>query len=220
MSDPVVPVHEIAVRVVKHGRDAVFASRRASFITKLKSQSGVGADRELESFFALPARDERPVFVGMTTYESLSAVNRVQMNPLVMLKFLPFFLTMDLKAYGFFVEVGEPSLNLATLATGPGNVLHVAVRRVAAQDQARHAEAQARFLELLLVQPGVVSHHELRAVKGMGSVEGVTAGLTVFADDEAMADAYDALSEHEAFFAYVSTFETLASQFTRPTTSV
>ncbi|MBK9370627.1 MAG: hypothetical protein IPN01_30750 [Deltaproteobacteria bacterium] len=60
MSDPVVPVHEIAVQPSSRAATRVFASRRASFITKLKSQSGVGADRELESFFALPARDERP----------------------------------------------------------------------------------------------------------------------------------------------------------------
>ena len=49
-----------------------------------------------------------------------------------------------------------------------------------------------------------------------GGVELRRGGLTVRADRVT----YDALSEHEAFFAYVSTFETLASQFTRPTTSV
>ncbi|MBK9370626.1 MAG: hypothetical protein IPN01_30745 [Deltaproteobacteria bacterium] len=98
-------------------------------------------------------------------------------------------------------------------------MLHVAVRRVAAQDQARHAEAQARWLSCCSSSLGGQPPRAAR-VKGMGSAGGVTAGLTVFADDEAMADAYDALSEHEAFFAYVSTFDTLASQFTRPTTSV
>ena len=82
-------VHEIAVRMVKPDQGEAFVRRRAAFITKLKSQKGVGPDREFESFFALPTPDERDVFIGMTTYDSLSAVNWVQMNPMVMMKFLP-----------------------------------------------------------------------------------------------------------------------------------
>ncbi len=100
-------------------------------------------------------------------------------------------------------------------AAAPGNILHVAVRRTAPDRREAFAEAQARFLELLLGRDGVGPHYELKAVKGMGSVDGITVGLTVFASDEAMASAYEALGEHEAFMAYVSTFETLASQFAR-----
>ncbi len=208
-------VHEIAVRVIKPGRDEAFVRRRAAFITKLKSQKGVGADREFESFFALPSPDEQPVFIGMTTYDSLSAVNRVQMNPMVMLKFLPFFMTMRLKAYCFAEQVSGPELDLATLAAEPGRILHVAVRKTASEQQEAFEAAQKRFMELLLARDGVGHHHELKAVKGMGSVEGITVGLTVFESDEAMASAYEALGDHEAFAAYIATFETLASQFAR-----
>lgn len=208
-------VHEIAVRIVKPGRDEVFVRRRAAFITKLESQKGVGADREFESFFALPAPDEQAVFIGMTTYDSLAAVNWVQMNPMVMMKFLPFFMTMQLKAYCFAEQIGGPELDLAALAKEPGRILHVAVRKTPAEQQEAFVEAQKRFMELLLARDGVGPHHELKAVKGMGSVEGVTVGLTVFEDDEAMAAAYEALGEHEAFAAYTQTFETLASQFAR-----
>lgn len=208
-------VHEVAVRMVKPGHEDAFLRRRAAFITKLKSQKSVGPDREFESFFALPTPDERDVFIGMTTYDSLSAVNRVQMNPMVMMKFLPFFMTMNLKAYCFAEQVSGPELDLAGLAAAPSNILHVAVRRTAPDRREAFVEAQARFLELLLGRDGVGPHYELKAVKGMGSVDGITVGLTVFASDEAMASAYEALGEHEAFGAYVSTFETLASQFAR-----
>ena len=208
-------VHEIAVRVVKPGQDEVFFRRREAFVTKLKSQKGVGADREFESFFALPSPDERPVFVGMTTYDALSTVNRVQMNPLVMMKFLPFFMTMKLKAYCFAEQESGPELDLATLAAAPGRILHVAVRKTAPDQQEAFVAAQTRFMELLLARDGVGPHHELKAIKGLGSVEGVTVGLTVFDGDEAMASAYEALGEHEAFAAYTDTFETLASQFVR-----
>ena len=212
-------VHEIAVRVVKPGQDEAFVRRRAAFIRKLEAQPAVTADREFESFFALQAPDELPVFIGMSTYDSLSAVSKVQMNPMVMLKFLPFFMTMKLKAYVFCEQIHGPELDLATLAAEPGNILHLAVRRVAAEGQAAFADAQARFLELLSSHEGVGPHYELKAVKGNGSIEGVTVGVTVFRDDEAMAAAYESLGEHEAFLAYVGTFETLASQFARSTTN-
>lgn len=208
-------VHEIAVRVVKPGRDDVFIRRRAAFIQKLKTQKGVGADREFESFFALPSPDEQPVFIGMTTYDSLAAVNWVQMNPMVMMKFLPFFMTMSLKAYCFAEQVSGPELDLAALAATPGSILHVAVRKTAPEHQEAFADAQARFTDLLLARDGVGPHHELKAVKGMGSVEGITVGLTVFESDESMASAYEDLGEHESFAAYVGTFQTLASQFAR-----
>ena len=208
-------VHEFAVRIVKPGRDEVFNRRRAAFIAKLKTQKGVLADREFESFFALPTPDEQPVFIGMTTYDALATVNRVQMNPLVMLKFLPFFMTMQLKAYCFAEQTGGPELDLDALAKSPGNILHIAVRRTAPGGQEAFAAAQARFLERLLAHDGVGPHHELRAVKGMGSVEGITVGLTTYENDEVMAAAYEALSEDETFLAYTGTFETLASQFAR-----
>lgn len=208
-------VHELAVRIVKPGKDAVFAKRRAAFITKLKTQHGVGADREFESFFALPQPDDRPVFVGMTTYDSLAAVNKVQMNPMVMLRFLPFFMTMDLKAYYFCEQTDGPTLDLTSLASSPGSILHVAVRRTAPEQQAAFVKAQSNFLALLLARDGVGPHYELKAVKGNGGIEGVTVGLTVFDNDEAMASAYESLVEDEAFSDYVATFETLASQFVR-----
>ena len=212
-------VHEIAVRVVKPGQDEAFVRRRAAFVSKLKAQPAVTADREFESFFALPALDELPVFIGMSTYDSLAAVGRIQMNPMVMLKFLPFFMTMKLKAYFFCEQLEGPEFDLATLATEPGNIVHIAVRRVSAEGQAAFAGAQATFLDLLLSRDGVGPHHELKAVKGNGSIDGVTVGITVFRDDETMAAAYEALGEHEAFQAYVGTFETLASQFARSTTN-
>lgn len=212
-------VHEFAVRVVKPGRDDAFRRRRAAFIAKLKSQEGVLADREFESFFALPTPDEQHVFVGMTTYDALATVNRVQMNPLVMMRFLPFFMTMQLKAYCFAEQTGGPELDLGALASGPSNILHVAIRRTPAGGHDAFVTAQARFLERLLALDGVGPHHELRAVKGMGSVEGVTVGLTTYENDEAMAAAYEALAQDEAFLGYTRTFDTLASQFSRSVTN-
>lgn len=122
-------VHELAVRVVKPGKDELFMRRRAAFIQKLKSQKGVLADREFESFFALPGMDERPVFIDMTTYDTLSTVNWIQMNPMVMLKFMPFFMTMSLKAYVFMEQTDGPDFDLDTLGATPGSVVHIAVRK-------------------------------------------------------------------------------------------
>ncbi|MEO1663658.1 MAG: hypothetical protein AAFU54_03395 [Chloroflexota bacterium] len=57
---------EIAVRKVKEGRLEDFKTARSNFIALLKKQDGILADREFESFFALPQPDEQPVFIGMT----------------------------------------------------------------------------------------------------------------------------------------------------------
>ncbi|MEM6930164.1 MAG: hypothetical protein AAF602_24710 [Myxococcota bacterium] len=211
-------VHEVAVRVVKPGSDTLFTRRRAAFVAKLKSQKGVLADCEFESFFALPALDERPVFVGMTTYDQLSTVNWIQMNPLVMLKFLPFFTTMSLKAYAFCEQTEGPELDLDTLGALDDRVVHIAVRRVSADQLEAHDSARKAFYELLMARDGVGPHYELKAVKGF-SIQGMTVAITEFANDEAMGSAFEALSEHEVFAAYTATFETVASQFTHPTTN-
>lgn len=212
-------VHEIAVRMVKPSAHDAFLRRRAAFIKKLKTQKGVGADREFESFFALPQPDERAVFIGMTTYEGLSAVNHAQLNPLVMARFLPFFMTMDLKAYVFAEQIEGPALDLAQLAASPQNVLHVTVRRTAAEAEGAFRDAHARFYETLMARDGVGPHYELRAVKGNGDIEGVSVGLTVYEDQEALASAYEALVEDALFLEYVQTFEAIASQFARSTTN-
>ena len=53
----------------------------------------------------------------------------------------------------------------------------------------------------------------------MSSDQETQLGITEFENEEAMSSAFEALSEHEAFAAYTATFETVASQFTRPTTN-
>jgi hypothetical protein len=208
-------VHEIAIRIVKPGKEESFANRRSEFIRKLKTQKGVLADREFESFLALPTPDERPVYVGMTTYENLDAVSRVQYNPLVMFKFVPFFMTMNLKAYVFAKQTSGPDLNLATLAAQPGEVLQISVRKTHPDNKERFEKAQARFLELLLARDSAGQHYELSAVKGFGDVSGITVGLTSFASEEAFSETFDALAEHEVTQAYFDTFTPLASQFAR-----
>lgn len=207
-------VHEVAVRIVKPGRDEVFSRRRGAFIEKLKTQKGVLADREFESVHALPVPDERPVFIGMTSYDSIAAVNRVQMNPMVALRFVPFFMTMELKAYLFAEQTSGPELDLQNLAAAPGSLLQLAVRSTAGHPVAAFEEAQGRFLELLLGLPGVGRHFELRSVKGK-NVDGVTVGITEFESDEALASAYESLIDHEVTRAYFETFTPIASQFAR-----
>ncbi|MEZ5038719.1 MAG: hypothetical protein R2828_02470 [Saprospiraceae bacterium] len=53
------PVTEIAIRVVKEGKSDEFKETRKNFITVLKEQKGVLADREFQSFYALPKPDEK-----------------------------------------------------------------------------------------------------------------------------------------------------------------
>ncbi len=74
------PIFEIAVRKVKDGRKFDFVTERSKFVKTLKAQDGVSNDREFQSFYALPGPDEREVFIGMTQYESMEVLNKVQQN--------------------------------------------------------------------------------------------------------------------------------------------
>ncbi|MCA9971269.1 MAG: hypothetical protein KC425_13680, partial [Anaerolineales bacterium] len=70
------PVTELAIRILNDGQGvAAFAAARDAFITQLKAQPGVAADREFVALvdgatFAPPAG---PVYTGMTEYANMAA---------------------------------------------------------------------------------------------------------------------------------------------------
>lgn len=209
-------VHEIAIRKVKPGRGVDFRKRRAAFIRVLKQQSGAGTDREFESFLAMPQPDDTEVFIGMTTYDSLQANARIQRNPKVVWDFLRFARTMDLKAYVYVQPIEGPSFSLAELASQPGQVLEVGVRRV--KDRARFQATRPPFIEMLSAQPGVGASWEFEVVKGK-NIEDLTVGMTVY-DDRASAEAaIGQLIEHPTTQAYFETFEPVALQYATSTSN-
>lgn len=203
-------VIEIAVRRVKPGKEAAFRSRRSDFITTLKQQRGVNTDREFASFHALPTPDDSEVFIGMTDYDDLKTVARIQRRLGVLRRFLRFSRTMDLKAYVFATQTEGPALDLATLAAGDGQVLEVAVRRVT-----NHADfhgARQRFVDLLSEQDGVLESYELAPVKGR-NIEDMTIGMTVYASKDAFEVASSTLMADSIARQYFATFEPVAVQY-------
>jgi len=209
-------VHEIAVRLVRPGADERFRVRRAAFVELLTRQPGVGSDREFASFLSLPAPDPRDVFVGMTTYDSLDAVQRVQQDPQIAAKFGEFAATMELKAYAFVQPIEGPSFDLATLASEPGQVLEVGVRRVV--DREAFDRTRPPFIELLDEQPGVRGSWEFAVVAG-NDIEGLTAGMTLYDDQASAQAAIDALMPHPVTTAYFASFEPVALQYVTSTTN-
>lgn len=203
-------VIEIAVRRVRQGKEAAFRSRRAEFITILKRQPGVSADREFSSFHAIPTPDTAEVFIGMTEYNDLAAVARVQRQFGVLWRFLRFSRTMDLKAYLFAEQTEGPEIDLVSLAAADGQVLEVAVRRVT--DRSGFDTARKRFVDLLSKQEGVLQSYELSPVKGK-NVEDLKVGLTVYESMESFEAAARALMSHRIAEEYFSTFEPVAVQY-------
>lgn len=216
MSTPTGPVQEIAVRKVKPGKGSDFRERRAAFIKVLKQQSGASADREFESFLAMPEPDDTEVFIGMTTYDSIKANAKIQRNPRVVWNFLRFARTMDLKAYVYVQPTEGPPFDLAQLAAQPGAVLEVGVRRV--KDRARFDATRPAFIELLSQQPGVGPSWEFDVVKGK-NIDGLTAGMTVYENREAAQAAIGTLLKHPTTQAYFDTFEPVALQYASSTTN-
>jgi len=207
---------EIAVRRVKPGKETAFRSRRSNFITILKQQSGVNVDREFASFHALPTPDDSEVFIGMTDYDDLEALARIQRRLGVLWRFLRFSRTMDLKAYVFAVQTEGPALDLATLAAGDGQILEVAVRRVT--NRSDFDAARERFVDLLSEQDGVLESYELAPVKGK-NIEDMKIGMTVYASMAAFEAASSTLMANPITQEYFATFEPVAVQYAVSTNS-
>ena len=155
LNDSQAPVFEIAVRKVKDGQKDDFASRRADFINKLKAQEGVSNDREFQSFYALPEPDKQEVFIGMTQYATGNTVGKVQRK--VLGEFMKFAKTMDLKAYVFVQPNEGGAFDLGKLASKPGQVLELAVRRVKPGQEAAFQSSRKAFVNWLGTQNGVVA---------------------------------------------------------------
>lgn len=203
-------VIEVAIRRVKPGKQTAFRSRRSEFITVLKQQRGVNADREFASFHALPTPDDPEVFIGITDYDDLKAVARIQRNLGVVRRFLRFSRTMDLKAYAFATQTEGPTLDLATLAAGDGQILEVAVRRVT--NRSDFDTARKRFVDLLTEQDGVLESYELAPVKGK-DIESMKIGMTVYASMEAFDAASSTLMANPVTQEYFATFDPVAVQY-------
>lgn len=212
------PVTEIAIRMVKEGEKENFLESRKNFITVLKEQGGVLADREFESFYALPQPDSREVFIGMTAYETYKTVGKVQGKMGVVSKFLKFKKTMDLKAYVFVQQMEGPAFDLSDLASGEGEVLELGVRRIKPGMEAEFHEYRKAFVKLMSSYPGVKASSEFKVVGGK-DIENLTVGMSVFESKEAFMNLLEPLQKEEITQKYFSTFDIVAGQFAVSTTN-
>lgn len=211
-------VTEIAVRQVRPGKLATFKKRRANFIKALKKQPGIITDREFASFYALPKPDETEVFIGMTTYESLAAQSKIQRNLGILFKFLPFMMTMNLKAYVYVQPTEGPTFDLKRLAASPGQVLEVAVRRVDAAQQAEFGRTRQAFIQLLSRQDGVLESYEFNVVKG-NNANGLTVGMTVYESQAAFQQVSQNIMQNPLTQSYFATFTPVAVQYATSATN-
>jgi hypothetical protein len=211
-------VTEIAIRIVKEGKSDEFMETRKNFIAILKQQDGVLADREFQSFYALPKPDERDVFIGMTDYETYKTVGKVQGKIGVVSKFLKFNKNMDLKAYVFVQQTEGPKFNLKTLASGSGEILEVGVRKVKPGMESHFNEYRKKFVELLSSYEGVKESYELKVVGGK-DIDGLSVGMTVYKTKEAFMKLAEPIMKEEITQKYFSTFDVVASQFSFSTTN-
>ena len=206
------PIFELAVRMVKDGEQEAFEKARAQFIQLLTKQDGVSNDREFSSFYALPAPDERPVFIGMTQYPSMSRVGEIQSVPEVQQAFGAFAATMDLKAYAFLQQIEGKPFELNKVLRTEGQVLEVAVRRTRSGQEAAFDRTRKAFVDMLDGRDGVLESYEF-AVVGGPDTERLSVGMTVYRDQAAFMAIAGELMEMPVTQAYFATFEVVASQF-------
>jgi len=204
-------VYEIAIRQVKEGEKDNFVARRADFISWLKVQDGVQADREFQSFFAMPP-NEGEVFVGMTQYQSYKDPGQIQSKMGALKRFSKFAKTMDIKAYVFVQPVEGPDFNLKSLAATQNEVLEIAIRRVKPGMEAEFESYRKEFVELLSKQEGVKESYEFKVVGGK-DIEGLRVGMTVYKDRATMMGLMQSLLKEEISQKYLSTFDMVSGQY-------
>ncbi|MEL6254636.1 MAG: hypothetical protein AAFR87_21680 [Bacteroidota bacterium] len=203
-------VYEIAVRVVKDGMKEDFVRERSAFISALTAEEGVSNDREFQSFYALPAPDEREVFIGMTQYASAKTLEKVQGN--IYEKFLPFAKTMDLKAYVFVQPIEGGDFELKNLAAQSGQVLEVAVRRVKEGQENAFQSTRKEFVDWLNAQEGVKGSWEFKVISGQDT-ERLTVGMSVYENKEKFMAISAQVQQLEAARKYFATFDPVALQY-------
>lgn len=205
------PVYEIAIREVNEGQFDDFKIRRADFITWLKAQDGVKADREFESFYAMP-ENKGQVFTGMTEYESFKYPGKIQSKMGALKRFPKFAKTMEIKSYVFVQPIEGPEFNLKTLAKGDGEVLEIAIRRVKPGMEDQFNKYRKEFVALLGSQNGVKESYEFKVVGGK-DVDGLTVGMTVYKDKATMMGLMQSLMGQDIAQKYMSTFHMVTGQY-------
>ena len=196
LDQPDQPVMEITIRMVKEGQMEEFVDARKNFITVLKEQDGVLADREFQSFYALPAPDDRGVFIGMTEYETGTTVGKIQSKMKVISKFLKFKKTIDLKAYVFVQPTEGPDFNLKALASDEGEILEIGVRRVKPGMETEFNEYRKKFVDLLSSYDGVEESYEFKVVGGE-DIDRLTVGMTVYESQDAFMKLAEPIMQEE-----------------------
>lgn len=212
------PVTEIAIRIVKERKNEEFKEARKNFITILKEQKGVLADREFQSFYSMPQPDKQDVYIGMTDYKTYKTVGKIQSKISVVNKFLKFNKTMDLKAYVFVQQTEGPKFNLKTLASGNDEILEVGVRKIKKGKEKEFEEYRKKFVKLLSSYDGVKESYEFKVIGG-NDIEGLTVGMTVYQNKEAFMKLAEPIMKEEITQKYFSTFDIVASQFAFSTTN-
>ena len=201
------PITEIAVRQLNQGQDIqAFEQARDSFVTLLKQQEGVSADREFASFldFATFGAPEPAVFIGMTQYENLEAFMAAGEALGKSEEAGAFFATFNPKAFTALRPLSsDDTYDLTAIASKAGQVLEVAVRDFSSYenfDQADYAAKRDAFLAELIQQEGVVAEYQWISVLDPN----IAVGMTVYESAEAfqrVASSAFAQSEVAAMFA-------------------
>jgi hypothetical protein len=200
-------VVEIAIRRLRPGQElTAFESARDAFVTRLRAQEGVVADRELQGVFdyATGGPPEPAIYVGMTQYRDLAAFQSASEALGGSSEAGAFFATFEPITFTVLAPLERSTdVDLRGLAATPGQVLEIAVRDLSSYgsfDPVAYASTRDAFLALLTAQPGVVSEHQWRSELDPNLV----VGMTVYASQEAFAavagsDAVRAAPETAAF---------------------
>lgn len=204
------PAYEIAIQMVKQGKQADFFDRQAKLINLSKKQAGVSEHREFRPFDALPAPNQRMVVVRMAKYANLEVVGNSSKK--ILPRLIRLTQTMDLKTYVFVMLVAGNKFKLKKLANRKGQVLEIAVRRIKKGQEKAFMQHRDAFVHFLNKQKEVVSNWEFAAVGGR-NWERLVVSISVYKNKDAWMKITQQIRSTPLANQYLATFDVVTTQY-------
>jgi hypothetical protein len=177
-------VLEIAIRRLNEGQDVgAFEAARDAFVAQLRTQPGVGTDREFASFFDFSTfgAPTPPVFIGMTQYDDAESFAAAGAALGSSAEAGAFFSTFTPVVFTVVVPAEEGSgIDLAGMAATDGQVIEVVWRDLAQYDDlAAYEASRDAALAVLGAVEGVDAEYQWVADEGTLAI-----GMTVYASEQ------------------------------------
>jgi hypothetical protein len=201
--------------IILRQKDAVSNIRPqiGAYIEAARSMAGSIAAKHFQSFHALPQPDVLPVFILVFQWARHNAtdgsLNQLQASS----AFTSLIDVADIERHTMAEQVDGNLIDVATLASGDGQILEFVVRRIKEGQEEAYTPARKVIFSAMATNEAVINGYELRPVIGEDT-ERLTIGMVVY-KDQASLQQIDFMG-NPAVLTFFSTFDIEMLKFASP----